>query len=81
MSIHPSDSSLEKLNKILVKRLGRELSQTELEQAYYALMGFAEALIDLATPDIEPTPQPSKKPKRQLKHPIANNKESVIQYA
>lgn len=50
-----------KLQKILSKRLGRELSQVELEQAYESLMGFAEALMDLDTPEVEPVPKPPKK--------------------
>lgn len=36
---------------MLKKRVGRELSQEELEQAYDALMGFAFALVDLDSPD------------------------------
>ncbi|MDD5147437.1 MAG: hypothetical protein PHV63_02720 [Candidatus Daviesbacteria bacterium] len=69
-----------KLQRILSKRFGRELSETELEQAYEALMGFAEALIDLDTPETEPTPKPSIKLRTRLNHPIANSKESVLQY-
>lgn len=62
--------SANKLQRILSKRFGRELSEIELEQAYDALMGFAEALVDLDTPNIEP----------EHKRPIASNKESIIQY-
>lgn len=69
-----------KLQKILSKRFNRQLSDQELEQAYEALMGFAEALTDLGTPDIEPTPKPPIKHRTRLKHPIANNKESILQY-
>lgn len=36
-----------KLQRILSRCIGRELSQIELEQAYDALMGFAEALMEL----------------------------------
>ncbi len=69
-----------KLQKILSKRFNRQLSDQELEQAYEALMGFAEALMDLDTSDIEPTPEPLRYHKRQLIRPIANNRESVLQY-
>ena len=69
-----------KLQIILSKRIGHELAQSELEQAYEALMGFAEALMDLDTPDIEPTPKPSIKHRTRLNRPIANNRESILQY-
>ncbi|OGG13503.1 hypothetical protein A2773_03285 [Candidatus Gottesmanbacteria bacterium RIFCSPHIGHO2_01_FULL_39_10] len=38
-----------KLQKILTKRFGRELTQEELEQSYDALMGFAVALVEMKT--------------------------------
>lgn len=69
-----------KLQRILSKRFNRQLSDQELEQAYEALMGFAEALIDLDTPEMEPTPKPPVKNHMRLNHPIANHKESIIQY-
>lgn len=50
MSKLTKESAL-KLQKILLKRTGREFSEEELEQAYYSLMGFAEALIDLDIPE------------------------------
>ena len=43
-----------KLQVILSKRAGRKLTQEELEQAYDALMGFAEALIELDEPKDDP---------------------------
>lgn len=60
--------STTELQRILSRRLGRELSQTELEEAYEALMGFAETLMDLGT-DAD-----------QLNQPIANKEENVLQY-
>jgi hypothetical protein len=41
--------SATKLQTILSKRLGRLLSQSELEEAYENLMDFAMALVDLDT--------------------------------
>lgn len=69
-----------KLQSILSKRIGHKLTDTELEQAYEALMGFAETLIDLDTPEMGPTPKPPIKQARRLNRPLANNKESIIQY-
>lgn len=63
-----TEESAQKLQKILKKRSGHELSQTELEEAYEALMGFAEALLDLGADA------------GQLNQPIANKKEDVLQY-
>lgn len=40
--------SAEKLQRILSKRFGRILTDQELEEAYYNLMEFAAALIDLS---------------------------------
>jgi hypothetical protein len=40
-----------RLQRILSKRVGREVSDKELEQAYYGLMGFAEALMELGNSD------------------------------
>lgn len=48
-----SDKSAEKLQKILSKRFGRRLTQEELEEAYFRLMEFATALIDLYSSDHE----------------------------
>lgn len=42
----------EKLQIILSKRVGRQLSEIELEEAYEGLLGFALALIDL-NPEIQ----------------------------
>lgn len=75
-----SKESACKLQRILSKRFGRELSEIELEQAYDALMGFAEALIDLDTPEIESAPKPPTKHRTRLNRPIASDKESIIQY-
>lgn len=69
-----------KLKKIFSKRINHELSDQELEQAYESLMGFAEALMDLDSPDIKLTPKSSKKSLHLLSYPIANNKENIIQY-
>ena len=41
----------ETLQKILSKRMGRALSDSELESAYKALVEFAIALIDLVPDD------------------------------
>lgn len=65
-----SAESAIKLQRILSKRVGHELSPDELEQAYEALMGFAEALIDLSEPQIENPPEPLKI-KSKIKLPIA----------
>ncbi|OGM54631.1 hypothetical protein A3F62_04870 [Candidatus Woesebacteria bacterium RIFCSPHIGHO2_12_FULL_44_11] len=46
-----SEESAIKLQRILARRLGRELTQEELEQAYDALMEFAFALLDMVEPD------------------------------
>ncbi len=43
-----SEKSAKKLQRILSKRIGRELSETELEGAYTNLMDFAYALVDLS---------------------------------
>lgn len=75
-----TEESAIKLQKILSKRFNRELSNQELEQAYEALMGFTEALMDLDTPGVEPISKPPKKPLRKQNYPIAYCKESVIQY-
>lgn len=69
-----------KLQKILSKRCQRQLSDQELEEAYESLIGFAEALMDLDTPEIEPIPKPPIKQDLRLNRPIANNKENVLQY-
>lgn len=68
-----------KLQRILSKRVGRELSDEELEEAYDALMGFAIALVELSDdePGIKP---PLKKTVFIPKMPIANYKENVLQY-
>lgn len=42
-----SKETAQRLQEILSKRFGRELSQEELETAYHALMEFAWALVDL----------------------------------
>lgn len=61
-----------KLQKILSKRKGKELSEEELELAYYGLMGFAEALIDLSEPQVENPPEPPKRINK-AKLPIAKD--------
>lgn len=47
--------SASKLRIILEKRLGRKLSDIELEEAYGALMDFAFALVDLYDSDLQCT--------------------------
>lgn len=42
-----TEKSAKKLQSILSKRIGRELTQAELEEAYANLMDFAYALCDL----------------------------------
>lgn len=44
-----------KLRVILEKRLGRKLTDIELEEAYDALMDFAFALVDLNDSDLQST--------------------------
>lgn len=73
-----SESAI-KLQGILSKRVGRELSAAELEQAYYSLMDFAEALIDLSEPQIEKPYKPPKI-KAKIKLPIAKSRREVLQY-
>lgn len=68
-----------KLQRILSKRLGRELSEEELEQAYYSLMGFAEALVDLSEPQSKIPPR-SPKIKDKIKLPIAKSRREALQY-
>lgn len=68
-----------KLQRILSKRAGRELSDEELEQAYYSLMGFVEALIDLSDPQSKIPPR-SPKIKDKIKLPIAKSRREVLQY-
>lgn len=68
-----------KLQRILSKRAGRELSDEELEQAYYSLMGFAEALVDLSEPQIEKPPKLPKS-KDKIKLPIAKSRREALQY-
>ena len=46
-----SDKSATKLQLILSKRLGRELSNEELELAYNRLMEFSMAVISLGSSD------------------------------
>ncbi len=64
--IKPTPESAAKLQKILSKRIGRELSNEELEEAYDALMGFAIALVELDS--------------NEPKYPIANTNPNVLQY-
>lgn len=44
-----TQESATKLQKILTKRFGRELTPEELEQSYDALMGFAVTLVEMRT--------------------------------
>lgn len=70
--------STAKLQKIFRKRVGRELSQEELEQAYDALMGFAVTLVELSNndePEVKPPPQ---KTAFAPKIPLAIYKPNVI---
>lgn len=46
-----SNQSAIKLQSILSKRIGRELSEDELEEAYANLMDFAYSLADLNAPE------------------------------
>jgi len=46
-----SEQSADKLQTILSKRFGRELTLAELEEAYGSLMDFAYALVDLEETD------------------------------
>ncbi len=43
----PTSESLQKLQAILTRKLKREVSLDETTQAYYALMGFAFAIVDM----------------------------------
>lgn len=75
-----TSQSADKLQRILSTRIGRELSQEELEQAYDALMGFAIALVELDSNEPEKNP-PIKKARlyiTKLKYPIANTNPNVI---
>lgn len=72
--------SAAKLQKILSKRVGRDLTQEELEQAYDALMGFAIALVELDS-DGQKKSSPTKKARLFIakpKYPIANTNPNVI---
>jgi hypothetical protein len=46
-----SEESASKLEKILTKKLGRNLSRKEVEEAYNSLMDFAYAVMQM---DIQP---------------------------
>ncbi|MBI4039141.1 hypothetical protein HY384_04250 [Candidatus Daviesbacteria bacterium] len=63
-----TSASAFKLQKILSKRLGRELDEEELNQAHEALMGFAEALMDL---------EPSENKPITNNHTIKKSKQSI----
>lgn len=72
--------SATKLQKILSKRIGRELSDKELEEAYDALMGFAIALVELDSDGQKKSP-PTKNARlfvAKPKYPIANTNHNVI---
>lgn len=71
--------SAARLQKILSKRIGRELTEAELEQTYDSLMGFAIALIELTEPPIEKPPG-LKKTRKHIKLPIASKEENILQY-
>ena len=45
----PTIKSLHKLQNILTRKLGREVSLEETELAYHTLMGFAFAVADMAS--------------------------------
>lgn len=77
MRLFTSESAA-KLQKILSKRIGRELSEDELEQAYDNLIGFAETLIDLSEPEIENQPQFPKKIVNSSLSPVENNKYTTV---
>jgi len=47
----PTVDSLRKLQKLLEKKLSREVSLQETAQAYHTLMDFAFALVDMAPKD------------------------------
>lgn len=64
----PTVESLQKLQKILIKRLGREVSLQETALAHHTLMNFAFALVDMA-----PTESIS-----FLEKPLANSKRKDI---
>lgn len=69
-----------KLQRILSKRVGRKLSDEELEEAYDGLMGFAIDLIELSSNEPEKNP-PTKKAKLHMaepKYPIAYTNYNVI---
>ena len=68
MKHHLTIESAIKLQKILSKRLGRNLTQRELEEAYHNLMEFAFALIDL-----EPTKQ-----KDNITQPLAIHQYNTV---
>ncbi len=74
--------SVSKLQRILSKRVGRELTDEELEEAYYALIGFAVALVELDSNEtnINPPAKKSKQVTTALKYPIANTNSNVLHY-
>lgn len=63
-----------KLQKILSKRFKRELTSAELEQAYDALMGFAEELINLGSLETANVPKVSHNAINNPKYFVAINK-------
>lgn len=71
-----------KLQRILSKRIGRELSEKELEEAYESLMGFAIALVELDSDGQKKSP-PTKNARlfvAKPKYPIANTNPNVLLY-
>ena len=52
-----TEKSAKKLQSILSKKIGRELSPAELEEAYVNLMDFAYGLLDLDTSESINKPQ------------------------
>jgi len=80
--IKPTPESAAKLQKILSKRIGRELSNEELEKAYDVLIGFAVALVELDSnePKINPPTKKARLFVAKPKYPIANTNPNVLQY-
>lgn len=67
-----------KLQRILSKRVGRALSQEELELAYDALIGFAEALVDLSEPETKPQPKTPMKLMKRSKLLVESNEYAIV---
>lgn len=72
--------SASRLQTILSGRVGRELSNNELEEAYDALMGFAMALVELDSNETKINPPKPKQVITAPRFPLANTNPNILHY-